>query len=659
MECNLPQFSIITGVNGSGKTQLLQAIQNLSVKVENISTSNEIKHYNWSSFSPQITETSSPASSQNNRENALKNLIQSRATSRNQIIEYFSSHNIKGNQNLESFDWLISVNEETLTQSLSACTRNAKPISNAKPLAVNYLSQRNGIEQNFIRGLRAYGNLVHTLREIESETGKKPLQHTETELEAILPGFWSQGDMLQLQLGEWFSSWHGAREYNKINKYYSEHEKDKTCKFLTDAEFNKRYGPEPWILTNKILAEAGVRYRFNKPEGNFHKIHSTFQLKLTDPEDGIEIPAQNLSSGEKVILAITLLLFQTTEKALMTTLPKLLLLDEVDAPLHPSFTKILIRILNEEIVKRCGVSIIMTTHSPSTVALAPEGSVFELVRKPRQLRPISASAATQILSSGFIVLAPTDIIVITESGTDIGYYEATYKGLCAENLVTRFPALKFIPASKSKKENANGGCTQVRNWAPKLADLNVGRFKGLVDMDSGVREDEVVTVLKRYSWENYLFDPLTLLGFIIHRGISLPLSASIVIPPTVHKLSELTEIQIQGILNEFMKWLAGECGMPELAGDERVICNYIGWSDLRIPAWYIVTQGHYLESKIREILNKLGAKENRGALIKKDNYEEFIAFQSVTAPKLLSKDLIFIFERLRVLPAAERYDPET
>lgn len=650
IECNLPNFSIITGVNGSGKTQLMQAIQNLHIKVNNISAANEIKYYNWTSFSPQITDNSSPASSQQNRENALRNIIQKRSEAQDQIITYFDRYHIKGDAKLEDLNWLLSANAETLAPLLSVSLKNGKPISNHKNYAADYFNFITSIEKAFITALRPYGSLVNDLTEIELKSGKKPLQHSDTELEALLPGFWSQGDMLQLQLGEWFSSWHGAREYNKINKYYATHEKDSTCTFLTDEEFHKRYGPEPWILTNKVLTEAGVRYRFNKPEGNFHKIHATFKLKLTDPEDGAEIPAQNLSSGEKVILAITLLLFQTTEKALIATLPKLLLLDEVDAPLHPSFTKILIRILNEEIVKRCGVSIIMTTHSPSTVALAPKGSIFELVRKPRQLRPISASAATQILSSGFIALAPTDIIVITESGTDVGYYDAIYKGLCAESRIAQFPALKFIPASKSKKDNANGGCSQVRNWAPKLADLNAGRFKGLVDMDSGVLEDDVVTVLKRYSWENYLFDPLTLLGYIIHRGISLPPPSSISLPLTVQKLCVTTEAQLQEMIDEFMKWLASESKMPELCGTERIKCSYTGWAHLKIPIWYIKTRGHDLEAKLRGILNDLGAKENRGALIKKDNYDELITFQSIIAPQFLSTDLIEICERLRTLP---------
>ena len=53
-DLELPSFTLVTGLNGSGKTHLLQAIANGRIRTEGVSNvQEEIKLFDWSSFVPQ------------------------------------------------------------------------------------------------------------------------------------------------------------------------------------------------------------------------------------------------------------------------------------------------------------------------------------------------------------------------------------------------------------------------------------------------------------------------------------------------------------------------------------------------------------------------------------------------------------------------------
>lgn len=55
----LPNFAVITGVNGSGKTHLIEAIETGAVGVHGVPP-NEIKHYDWTSLVPTLDVTADP-----------------------------------------------------------------------------------------------------------------------------------------------------------------------------------------------------------------------------------------------------------------------------------------------------------------------------------------------------------------------------------------------------------------------------------------------------------------------------------------------------------------------------------------------------------------------------------------------------------------------
>jgi hypothetical protein len=371
-------------------------------------------------------------------------------------------------------------------------------------------------------------------------------------------------------------------------------------------------------------------------------------LRLIDPSNNaLNLRIADLSSGERIMLSIALLLYQTESRIQLAAIPKVLLLDEIDAPLHPTFTRVLLETLKNTLVDRHGLKVIMATHSPSTVALAPPESVFELVREPRKLRQTSPSEACQILSSGFVSITTTDVIVITESRADPEYYGEVYSSLVRGGQLPSRPALKFIAASRKERDEQGGGSGQVHNWAPKLQELGLERFRGLVDRDQGQSETGVIKVLGRYSIENYIYDPLTLTAFLVHNGIVDILPGLNLERQNVAELLRLGDRNLEQAVDQFCEWLSKESGETGISASSKVVANYLGRS-IQISKWWIDVKGHDLETLLQKFLNPLAKKHRRSALVKSER-RTLIEFQTKAFPELVPADFVSIFDGLQRL----------
>ena len=71
-------------------------------------------------------------------------------------------------------------------------------------------------------------------------------------------------------------------------------------------------------------------------------------------------------------MSFALCLYHAADQSTAVDFPKVLLFDEIDAPLHPSMSRSLLRTIQKTLVEEHGIFVILTTHSPSTVALAPD-----------------------------------------------------------------------------------------------------------------------------------------------------------------------------------------------------------------------------------------------------------------------------------------------
>ncbi len=186
--------------------------------------------------------------------------------------------------------------------------------------------------------------------------------------------------------------------------FHQFHLKEKYYPHLT------KNAPIPLEVFNEILERAHFKYKAEYAESNSEEV--ILPVKLVDRKSGKVVHFESLSSGETTIMALIFALYRSTNGG---HFPQVILFDEPDAHLHPSLTQIFLDVIIDVLVKQHGVKVILTTHSPSTVALSPDDAIYCMDRDLG--RPIKADrkAAVNILSNGLAS------ITIEESSMGIVY----------------------------------------------------------------------------------------------------------------------------------------------------------------------------------------------------------------------------------------------
>ncbi len=236
-------------------------------------------------------------------------------------------------------------------------------------------------------------------------------------------------DAFALTVTELFLTYQQRRVRNDFLRWLQTDRQRSEVESLTDEAFVERYGPPPWQLLDEILLLLGLQYRFVAPSGVEDDL--PYEARLRHLESEAEITLAQLSSGEKTLMAVAMTLYGGSYLEHDIEMPKVLLLDEADASLHPSLVQSLLRVVDEIFNQRYGVKVIMTTHSPSTVALAPERAIYRMRRAgdPR-LRHISRDAAISDLAVGLPSLSVRNEHrrqVFVESEVDEACYQAMFR----------------------------------------------------------------------------------------------------------------------------------------------------------------------------------------------------------------------------------------
>lgn len=124
----------------------------------------------------------------------------------------------------------------------------------------------------------------------------------------------------------------------------------------------------PWTILNKLFSELNFKYRF-KDDYLFDTPDMEENPKLRLNSDIRNL--NDLSDGEKAILKLALIsLDEEISKDI-----KLVLFDEYDAPLNPSLVEAFYHVIEKFYINK-GIQVIMTTHSPATISLAPGYAKF-------------------------------------------------------------------------------------------------------------------------------------------------------------------------------------------------------------------------------------------------------------------------------------------
>ncbi len=228
----------------------------------------------------------------------------------------------------------------------------------------------------------------------------------------------------------------------------------KNKKFLEENEIIEIIGfAPPWKAINDSFSKYNnFIYRIDEPKTG---LDYTPTFKAIDGTESISFV--ELSSGEKII--VSLILWGYNQQ--LSHQNKLFLMDEFDAHLNPSMSKMLIDILKEKIVGEFGIQVIMTTHSPSTVAHTPDENLFWMERG-QNIRKSSKREIIPILSDGImtyqeagglletVINSNKPVILFTEGITDTMHLETAKEKLKINDSFDIFPCGDSISGGADK-----------------------------------------------------------------------------------------------------------------------------------------------------------------------------------------------------------------
>lgn len=437
----------------------------------------------------------------------------------------------------------------------------------------------------------------------------------------------SSEEMFSSQFASIFKLYQIRLIENKFNKYLNETEGQKN-RVLSDEEFEKLHGPKPWILINRMLAKAGLTYQVNHPEGNTKELD--FKLHLTDVNTGTEIQVNDLSTGEKVLMSLALSIYNTKEE---TARPDILLLDEPDAALHPEFSKVLVGAIIESIVNEAKVKVMITTHSPMTVAIAPKDSIFLMDKHLSKPIKVSKQQAVSILTKDLDNVRLSfekRRQVFVESSYDVQYYSRII------SLITQ--PMPTVPQFLPPKSSTGSNCDEVGSIVNALRGLGNDLVYGIKDYDGKNHSSEYILVLgedRRYAIDNYVFDPIYVAFLLVNEGIintkDLGLSEF-----TFVQLSELDDAGIQ-IMIDFVISTLG------LSSGNSVDYWVQSGKQYKATQEYFMMRGHDLEAKIKDTWKPLNKLAQGGDNVLKNHMLTHIWSNY---PEFVSTDFIELFSKI-------------
>lgn len=408
---DIPTFAVITGVNGVGKTQLLEVIKGRSERPDN------------RGIIPQIVRE---ITSSNGPENLIfsENTTQ-RGLTLNGLIEYVK----RGEQRLvtlRNLDQQIGAFQTHINNNQHLLSQITDKIAILQ-IESNIRSWREQIwnlrEQKLNVNIYAYDE---ELKRIARELEKEVEELTEDEIRQFaIDNFESLTNVDELTR---FIANENMRYMRRVTYLSETHQREEEDMLVAQER--------PFQTINRLFRQYGFDYfDMLNPFPHDGKLNGEIRFK---GKGGEEVDYNSLSSGEQAIVQFVIWSYgQDFRGNRLNTM----VLDEPDAHLHPSMCKMMVEIFSEMSAKKDvgggGIRIIITTHSPSTVAFTPEGSLFVMQREAdnkRVIIPTTTENAVEILSDGIFTFSramsnftllsssPKQNLVFVEGKTDVKHF---------------------------------------------------------------------------------------------------------------------------------------------------------------------------------------------------------------------------------------------
>lgn len=386
-------------------------------------------------------------------------------------------------------------------------------------------------------------------------------------------------------------------------------------------------GQAPWDAFNQIGKMLNFKFELDEPKIADKK----FDVRLRDKEKKVFISPDSLSSGEKVIFSLFVAMYTTHSQE---HLPALIIFDEPDAYLHPSLSSTMLKVINDVLIGEHGIKVIMTTHSPTTVAMLPETSLFCM--KDGVMKKVTKQEAILALTAGLNTISvyyENVKQVFVEADNDNFFLSQVYHQAMTAGILIKDVNLKFVNVGDDKL----GGCSTVKKVVNDLAGADNKTVFGIIDYDGKNIATDRIKVLgcgSRYAIDNYMVDPLVMTLLYLEEVGERP-KVGFDIHDSLVGYGKKTPLEKQQYCDKYLAILEAVVPADKKADSTLVKYMTMGGVEYTIPKWFTTIQGHLLVSYVRAATPFLGKYKDDKALYKKiinycyGNYPEIIPMDVV------------------------------
>lgn len=627
-QVDIPSFAVVTGPNGSGKTQLLTAIARGALAFEGIKTTETLfLQPHMIAMQPHDEEYHPSSAAQGQhlqpandimRSGVLKSIDSARQSCFGQDWPRIESFFAENNYVIETFsDIDLQSFLDTGFIDLNDYKNLDRYLDQLHVLKVS--RDQDGLTFSFWT-IACFSKLSYFL-------GKSLHKITIREVQEHLDIFTSAGRanyIFDFSVSIQFKMYQSRKFWNDFRRYRHQHLGKTSDSYLDADAFRRRYGPPPWELANEVINRVrGLRYYFKEPSDDPEE---SYKAHLYDSRDGRSVPMHVLSSGESILLRIVSAIYtHSRADGRMLRPPKLLLLDEPDSSLHPSMVKHLLSLIRNEFVKNMQMRVILTTHSPTTVMLSPEEAVYEVDILAGSLTKKDKSLIVDSLCEGVVRVSESKRIIFVEGANDAAFLELSKRLLISSGVISENNLLFLPPFRVPKVDNIAAARTYtngrdiVRRLTSVFDELgNTDMFGGLIDWDGENEEGSSLYVLPRWEIENYIWDPIVVFSALLSQGVNL-LPEMGLVKTDAFKLYKLAGVEsgdserLQRIANAVVQKIESHMkfdmsnktctGLDKISKDNYLrklkdlsIILYANGMSVKVPAWWLRWDGDDLRT---------------------------------------------------------------
>ncbi|QEM11851.1 ATP-binding protein [Mucilaginibacter rubeus] len=398
----------------------------------------------------------------------------------------------------------------------------------------------------------------------------------------------------------------------------------------------------PWITFEKILERGKLPFNLVYPKLNES---GYVEALLLDKDTGQQLKFEGLSSGEKTIMSLVFALYNSEleKNSNESQFPEVILFDEPDASLHPSLTKNFLQVIQDVFIKDNKVKVIMTTHSPSTIALSPIDSIF--LMKNGNLELVNKDDAIISLTEGLsnlTILYEHVKQVFVEAEFDVYFYQTLYN-LILNDYLNPDKVLTFMASGKKNE----AGCDKVIEYTNLISANGNKTICGLIDWDLNKnRETDRIIVFglnKRYTVENYVFDPTFLAFFLLLEQAEDVCKIGFDLTDNIITVTNISQEKLQNCVNLIVDRVYEHRVKKISPDDTPTRITLLNGYYIMLPKWYLISPGHALEESCIAAFPKLNGFNQKPDKLKKEIVNKVIKLHY----RFLPDDIIEPFSKLQ------------